>query len=141
MTVFVDTNVLLDTVLRREPHWKASAAIWTLAETGQLRAYASAISYNNLYYIARKLSDPSKAREALRLVRAVFRTVPMDDRLIDRALASGIGDFEDAVQYESARIVKATHLITGDCEGFPRGEPAVVTPVEFLARRGAIPSR
>ncbi len=36
MNVFVDTNVLLDVLARREPHYADSAQVWTLAETGRI---------------------------------------------------------------------------------------------------------
>ena len=47
MIVLVDTNVLLDVLMRREPHYRASAYVWTLAERGEIAAFISAISFNN----------------------------------------------------------------------------------------------
>ena len=48
MIVLVDTNVLLDVLIRREPHYRASAYVWTLAERGEITAFISAISFNNI---------------------------------------------------------------------------------------------
>jgi len=38
MNVFVDTNILLDVLARREPFYADSAEVWTLAETGRITA-------------------------------------------------------------------------------------------------------
>ena len=85
MTVFVDTNVLLDVLARREPFYEASLRLWTLAERGELRALVSVISFNNLYYIVRKLEGRAAADRAVRLVRATFVPVALDEQLLDQA--------------------------------------------------------
>jgi predicted nucleic acid-binding protein len=54
VTAFIDTNVLLDVLARRQPFYAAASRIWTLAERGSVRAFVSAISFNNIYYITRK---------------------------------------------------------------------------------------
>ena len=45
--MFVDTNVLLDVLTRREPFYADSVMIWTLAERGRVRGLVSAISFTN----------------------------------------------------------------------------------------------
>lgn len=42
ISALVDTNVVLDVLARRRPHYEDAARIWTLAETGQLEAYVAA---------------------------------------------------------------------------------------------------
>jgi predicted nucleic acid-binding protein len=50
MRIFVDTNLLLDVLAKREPFYTAAARGWTLAETGACEALVSAISFNNLKF-------------------------------------------------------------------------------------------
>ena len=57
MKILVDTNVLLDVLAKREPYYENSAMIWSLAESGRIDAYISSISFNNIFYIVRKLED------------------------------------------------------------------------------------
>lgn len=138
--VFLDTNVLLDVLARREPFYRAAQRIWTLAESRVLRASVSAISFNNCYYIIRKYGTREKADEALRLLRAVFEPVDLTARVLDRAMDAAWGDFEDAIQFHSALQVGANPLITRNPGDFSASGVDVLTPVEFLAQREAMPS-
>ena len=133
MKVLVDTNVLLDVLAHREPFYRASAQIWSLAERGEIDAYISAISFNNVYYIVRKAADKTKADRSLRLMRDVFDSVAPDNKVINQAIDSDFDDFEDAIQYHCAIRAKALYLITRNPADFPRSSLTIVTPAEFLA--------
>ena len=133
MRVFVDTNVLLDVLAHREPFYRASAQVWSLAELGEVEAYISAISFNNVYYIVRKAEDKARADKAMRLLRDVFDSVAPDTKVINQAIDSDCGDFEDAVQFHSAVRARAQFLITRNPGDFPRTKLPIVTPEEFLA--------
>jgi predicted nucleic acid-binding protein len=118
--VFVDTNLLLDVLAKREPFY-AAARIWTLAETGACEALVSAISSNNVFYIVRKARDLAAARRALVLLRDVFASVAPDQRILNQAIDSGIADFEDAIQFYSALHARADYLLTRNVGDFPAG--------------------
>lgn len=133
MNVFVDTNVLLDVLARRKPFYEASAKIWSLAEAGEIKAHISAISFNNIYYIVRKLKNRKTAEEALRLLRDVFEPIAADGQILNQSIDAGMDDFEDAVQYHSAVRAKASCLITRNPDHFPSSTLPVLSPDEFLA--------
>jgi len=133
MRVFVDTNTLLDVLARREPFYAASARIWSMAESGQIQAFISAISFNNVYYVVRKADSRKKADAAMRLLRDVFKSVAPDEQILNQAIDSGMSDFEDAVQYFSAVRARVGHLVTRNPADFPTEPIAVVSPEEFLA--------
>jgi predicted nucleic acid-binding protein len=135
VTVFLDTNVLLDVLARREPFYAAAAEVWSLAERGEFDAFVSAISFNNVYYIVRKAEGAQKANQALRLLRDVFRVVAPDVQILNQAMDADMTDFEDAVQFHSALRAQATHLVTRNPDDFPKGSLCVLTPEEFLAVR------
>lgn len=133
MRVFIDTNILLDVLARREPFFAQSARIWTMAERGEIAASVSAFSFNNIFYIVRKAAGKEKADKALRLSRDVFTTVAPDRQIMDQALDSEIDDFEDAVQYFSASHSRADYFITRNAAEFPASPLPVLSPQEFLA--------
>ena len=135
MVVLVDTNVLLDVLGRRAPHYRAAAQVWTLAERGEIRAFVSAISYNNVYYIARRAEYKAAARRAMTALRDVFDSVAPDAKIINQAIDSECDDFEDAIQFHSAVRVGARVLITRNPKNFPPSTMAIATPEEFLAMR------
>jgi predicted nucleic acid-binding protein len=43
MRIFVDTNLLLDVLARREPFYASAARVWTMAETGTCEATSGTI--------------------------------------------------------------------------------------------------
>lgn len=133
MIVFVDTNILLDVLGRREPFWAHGAGLWALAEAGVIRAYVSAMSFNNVFYALRKQYGKKEALKSLREMRNIFEIVSVDRRIVDRAMDCGMADFEDAIQYYSALRSRARFLITRNARDFPQGEPVVLSAEEFLA--------
>ncbi len=133
MRILVDTNVLLDVLARREPFYAAAAAIWSLAERGEVRAVVSAISFNNVYYIVRRAEGRTQAQKAMRLIRDIFEAVPPDSQIINQAIDANMDDFEDAVQFHSAIRAKATYLVTRNPGDFPKSALPILTPDEFLA--------
>ena len=132
MKVFLDTNVLLDVLARREPHCVASSEIWSQVEQGALDGHISAISFNNVHYVLRRLANRQTAREGLKLMRDVFRVVPLTEQIVHRALDSDFADFEDAIQFFSAHHAGAHIIITRNVRHFDDQLIPPVTPEEFL---------
>lgn len=133
MKVFVDTNVLLDVLARREPFYADSAQVWTLAETGRVSCFVSTLSLPNLFYLLRRGAGQKAARRAMSVLRGIFSLVSLDAKIINQAIDSDMDDFEDAVQFFSALRADAAILITRNPRDFPGTDVAIQTPAEFLA--------
>jgi predicted nucleic acid-binding protein len=133
--VFFDTNVLLDVLCRREAFFADSAAVWSLAEGGEIRGFVSAISFTNIFYVLRKLAGRADAERALRLIRDSFDIAPCDQRIIGQAMSSGFDDFEDAVQYVSALRSDSAYLLTRNPDHFPENAVKVLSPAEYCSIR------
>ena len=125
--------MLLDVLGRRPPNWPQASRVWTLAETGSIQAYISAISYNNTYYIVRRWGGRKRAESSLRLLRDVFETVDLTQKILIQAMDSELSDFEDSIQYFSAIHTNASFIITRNTEDFPKVGPIVMSPGEWLA--------
>jgi predicted nucleic acid-binding protein len=133
MNVFIDTNILLDVLARREPFYDDSAQVWTLAETGRISGFISTLSLSNLFYLLRRMKGQTKARKALGILRDIFNFVPLDMQITNQSIDSDIKDFEDAIQFFSAIRAGATVLITRNPKDFPGTDVAIQSPTEFLA--------
>jgi len=133
MRAHVDTHVLLDVLAKREPFWRHSARVWGLAEAGQITAFIAAISFNNCFYVVRKLAGADRAYQAIHLLRDVFHPSDRSAQLLFQAMDAGFTDFEDAIQYVSAVHMQADVLITRNPDAFPRTGLSILTPTEFLA--------
>jgi len=125
MIVLVDTNILLDVIQRRTPHDAAAVQVWQSVETGIVSGFVSAISFNNVFYVAEQQAGAAPAMDAVRDIRRVFRLVPLDEPLVDEAIASATSDLEDAIQAAAARRVAADYIVTRNGPDFaPFGIPA-----------------
>jgi predicted nucleic acid-binding protein len=135
MIVLIDTNILLDHLQQRQPHDAPAAHVWKLVEAGNLEGYVSVISLNNIFYIARKQAGNEKALDVVKLVRRIFRLVPLDEQMVDRAIASSAKttDFEDAIQGAAAERVNAEYVITRNAADFASMGLMCVTAQELLA--------
>jgi len=132
VTVLVDTNILLDVLQRRTPFDVAAAQVWQLSESGSVAGYVSAISFNNVFYIARKQSGVSAAMDAVKAVRGAFRVVSLDEAVLDDAIAAATNDLEDAIQATSARRVSADYIVTRNAADFAPFRIPTATAEELL---------
>ena len=130
-SVFVDTNVIIDVLLQNEGFWQDSMKVFRFAELGQIRAYVSASSMTDVFYVIRKKLTVPVARDAIEKLLNLFLIVGVDGDDLRCALALPISDMEDALQAWSAVKVKADALITRDTNGFSNIEIPLITPVQF----------
>ena len=133
MKVFIDTNVLLDVLALRKPFYPEAERVWSLAESGRIDAYVSAISFNNCYYIIHKYGGRRSADKAIHLLRDVFSPIDLTAQVLNQAIDAGFSDFEDAIQFHSAVHAQVSCIITRNQSHFPRTPVSVLSPAEFLA--------
>jgi predicted nucleic acid-binding protein len=134
--VFVDTDVVLDLLARREPFYFPAARLFSMAERGTLIASVSSLSFANLHYILRKETSGRRAIEILKLLQEVVTVLPVDGKTVSAALNAGFTDFEDALQYHSALAAKVPVLVTRNVKHYRKPAIRVCTAEEYLAFPG-----
>ena len=134
MKVFLDTNVLVDYLNKREPFFANASCIIDLCLSGQVKGVLSALSIVNAAYIMRKAYTRSSLQVKMGWLINVFEISSIDEQTIREAFASHATDFEDAVQCFSALQADADLIVTRDASGFKDFPIPVMTPADFLAR-------
>jgi predicted nucleic acid-binding protein len=134
MRVLLDTDVILDLLLDREPFAEAAAALWESNRQGRIEAYIAAITPVNVFYIARKLKGAETARQAVEELLAGVRVCALDQAVLQSALAVRLKDFEDAVQQASVIANQLDGLITRNLEDYRGATIPVFTPTDFLIK-------
>lgn len=84
MVVLVDTNVVIDFLLGREPFYEAAAGIMDKCADKEITGYLAVHSVPNLWYILRKVPE-EKRREWLRDILAEFLRHPHISRHLQMA--------------------------------------------------------
>lgn len=113
MRLLIDTNVVLDVLLRREPFFKVSADVLNLAQHDGVREYVSASAITDIYYIAsRQMKNRAAVSDLLKRLLMVVSIAAVSEQEIRNALDLSWIDFEDSVQYSVALMNEMDGIIT-----------------------------
>ncbi|MHC5723755.1 MAG: type II toxin-antitoxin system VapC family toxin [Nostoc sp.] len=132
MKVLLDSNVILDVALKRQPFFSNSDTVVSFVEEGQIEGYICASSFSDLYYIIRKDKGRNLALEFLREIVTFCRVATVDSTTINMALNTNFRDFEDAIQYSTAVLNQLDAIITRNPRDFPVATPTIITPEELI---------
>lgn len=132
MKVLVDTNVVLDVVLERNPHAKSALTIFSLVETGKLQAVLCATTLTTIYYLATKVKNATSANRIVQQLLQLFEVGIVNRNVLENACSSKFSDFEDSVIHEAAVSSGAQAIITRDRKGFKHSSISVYTPKEVV---------
>lgn len=137
--LFIDTDIILDILAKREPFYTSAAQLFTLIDNGKIDAFTTPVVFSNLFYILSKLKNRNFAHSSLRKLRLLLKIVQVDEKVVDLALNSEFTDFEDAIQYYSAKLHKLDFIVTRNVKDFISKDLVVLTAEDFIERFGTIP--
>jgi predicted nucleic acid-binding protein len=130
--LFLDTNIVIDVLGRREPFCNDAVQLFTMAYNKQVQLIVSPMTYATTAFILRK-HGPEGIRNLLSNFRQLSRIATTNERIIDDSLASQFDDFEDAMQYYTALKSKADIIITRNGKDFKASTIPVMTAAEYIA--------
>ena len=133
MIVLIDTNVILDILLKREPHYENAARINILSEKGYISSYISASAITDIFYIANKeLKDKVVVLDLMKNLLLTTHIASVTESGIHEALDLEWDDFEDSVQYVAGQGISADYIITRNPKDFSGSSIKVLSPDDFL---------
>lgn len=134
MRILLDTNVVLDVLLKRKPWVSEASAIWQANDDGRLVGHLMASTLTDIYYVARRLVDREAARAAVETCLEAFEYCPVDRHALELAhLHPGV-DFEDNLQMVCAEIAQRDAIVTRNPDDFKAATVAVLTPSQILGQ-------
>jgi predicted nucleic acid-binding protein len=136
--VFVDSDVILDLLAQRIPHFHFSALLFTFADMKKLELYTSSTVFCNVFYILRKELGIEKAKSALRKLRLLIKIIDSSEKTIDCGLNSEFSDFEDAIQCYTAQNHQISIIVTRNVKDYKTAGIIVQNPETFLCASGLI---
>jgi len=134
MRVFIDTNIFLDILCKREQFVDDALCIFDMAVDDRIELLISDLSIANIKYITRKEIPADKFYDLIQTFRPVFQIVPLGATVIDSAISLRANDFEDALQYFSAVQAGADCLVTRNIKDFGFAKMEVLDSKTFLAK-------
>ena len=141
MKLLIDTNVVLDVLLRREPFSKTAAEVLNLTQRDEVREYVSASAITDIYYIANKqMKDRDAVRDLLKRLLMIVSVAAVSEREIQNALNLAWGDFEDSVQYSVALLNEMDGIVTRNPSDYQEANMRIWLPeqaLELFANEGS----
>jgi len=129
LKVFIDTNVFLDSYLKRDKG--VSQSVFDFLEIRDVDIYLNDISIINIAYIIKKHFSKEEIQEKINLIIETYSIVPANQEIIMLANNSTFTDFEDGVQYFCAREINADLIISNNKKDFKSSKIDILTPLEF----------
>lgn len=131
MKVLLDTNIIVDNALERQPFWETSEQVLLLVEQGQVEGYISASTFGDLYYIIRKARGRVWTLNYLRQLVTFCQVATVNQDAINMALTANFR-FEDAIQYGTAVVNQLDAIITRNPQDFTVTIPRILTPQQLI---------
>lgn len=121
MKVLIDTNILLDALLEREPFAKDAELLLKLVDSGQVTAYVTATTLTDIFYIVRRQTKKVQvAKQAIRTILETLEVEEVERIVLERALELEIENFEDGLQASCALKYEVNGIVTRDKTGFSK---------------------
>ena len=133
MKILLDTNIVLDLLLARDPFVDDAQAIFILVENRHIEGYLCADAITTIHYLVSRELGKHSADNVIAKLLEIFEVTPVDKQVLTEAARTHSTDYEDSVAYTSAYYAGVDRIITRDQKGFKQSKVPVLEPGEFLS--------
>lgn len=131
--ILIDTNVLLDYLLEREPFFEEAKKVILSCTDGKIKGCVAAHSMPDMFFILRKDYNAKERREVLLNLCKIFDVEGIDKaKLISGLENENFLDFEDCLQMECAKSYGADYIVTRNISDYAASEVKAVMPKDYL---------
>lgn len=131
--ILIDTNVLLDYLVEREPFYEDAKNVVLTCTEGNTCGCIAAHSIPNMYFILRKEFSSEERRQLLSNLCEIFDVEGIDkDKLLAGLENENFSDFEDCLQMECAKNYGAEYIVTRNISDFSSSDIKAILPSEYL---------
>ena len=119
MKLLIDTNVVLDWILDREPFADYAVRIMESCINGKAKGYLTSHTILNIFYITRKHFDVDARKEIGLMLCEKFDIIGINREFLIKSLQNEAWtDLEDGLQMQCAEAENLDYIITRDSKGF-----------------------
>ena len=130
--ILIDTDILVDLALDRDPHAGPASALLDYLEIRHRRAFVAWHSLSNFYYLVSPARGREGTREFLVGLTRFVTVAPSDTDALRFAAQLPMNDFEDALQVAAARACGASFIATGNTSDYRRSPIPALSPKAAL---------
>ena len=133
MKLLIDTNIILDAMMNREPWAQSARDIMLAVAEEKVEGCITASSFTDIYYLLRKhLEDKKQTKEALLSLLALVNILDVTGADCEKAFDLPMADYEDALLAHCAKRHKVDRIITRNLRHYQGSPVKAVNPDEIL---------
>ena len=132
MRLLLDTCVLMDFFLSREPFVHDVRRLFVMRYFRDAELWTSAKSYTDLFYVGARAHGASRMQEMIEIALPELKVCSIDQQDIRTALTERWDDFEDCIVWQAARKVCADFIVTRNEKDFARSDIPALSPSALL---------
>jgi len=132
MIVLIDTDILLDIALNRDPFVEYSAKLIDKVEQNIIEGFIAWHTLSNFYYLIAPSSGKKKTKEFISELLNFVNVSSTHTKSAEYALSLNVPDFEDALQMSAAKECNADFIVTRNTKHYKKSPIPAVTPKELL---------
>ena len=115
----IDTNIILDVLLEREPFYENAKAVLDMCERKEIHGFISASTATDIFYLLRKaLGSNDDAYKALGHILNIVKVLTVTNDDVNNAFLQRAKDFEDCLLATCAKSNKCDGIVTRNQKDF-----------------------
>lgn len=131
--ILIDTNVLIDYLLEREPFFEDAKEVILSCVDGKAKGCIAAHSIPNIFFILRKDYSAKERREVLSNLCSIFDVEGIDKAKLLAGLSNeDFSDFEDCLQMECAKSYGSDYIVTRNVADYVASEVKAIEPKDYM---------
>ena len=134
MKVLIDTNVILDVLMKREPHFGFSAPFLKLCGTKITGCVTASQTTDIFYLLGRFGKDAQSSKDIIKKLTDNVKVLAVNNVDVQNALSAEMSDYEDGLLAWCAKRNKAEYIITRNEADFGLSPVPVMSPQKFLEK-------
>ena len=134
--LFLDANVVIDFLCQRNGFYLPAAKIIAKGYKREVELWCSSLTFAIASYIMERGHVPSdEIFQKLTDFLTVCQPSIVDRSIIEKALTSNFEDFEDALQYFSAKNCGVNIIITRNMNDFFASDISILSPTDYIVKK------
>jgi predicted nucleic acid-binding protein len=130
--IFIDSDIIIDVLAERNEFVESAAELFELSHLNEIELFTTAVVLANVFYMLRKTSGIKNAKKNLQKLRLIIHVLPINEKAVDLSLNSQFNDFEDGLQYFTAKENNISKLITRNIKDYKVDDMIVETAEEYI---------
>ncbi len=133
MKIMVDTNIIIDVLLEREPFVDDSCKLLSLCEEHKIDGFVTASSITDIYYLVRKYTHSTElAYKAIGKVLEIVKVCSVTNNEVLIAFQKKAKDFEDCLVAVCAESIHCDYIATRNIRDFEDFSIPSISPTDLL---------